>query len=241
METFDGSPEKVPKIESVVGKIYTAPEEEVSISLQISDLSELPSNNKNQYDPRLLKEIFPPDKAEGAYMLGIIAIHGNEPQIMTAAVAAEINQILAEYNLPGASIVLPSIYGDRTRTILQEDFPALSKNIFLSDRLGEILKKTEFSRAGYQAHLREVEQHQPEVHEELLEFLSRPFEATSLDGEVKEFKPEGKRLEINAGANVTASTPGEKKLTLFFLFYFLKCLKELLLTPQLVLILITKI
>lgn len=172
--------------------------------------------SKSEFDPRLLAEVFPPDKAEGAYMLGIIAIHGNEPQIMTAAIGAEINQILAENNLPTASIVLPSICGDRTRQILLEDFPTLADTIYLSDGLGEILKKTEFSRAGYQAHMREVATHQPQVHEEALEYLSRPFMATSLAGTQKEFTPEGKRLEINAGANITASLPGEKKTHFIF-------------------------
>jgi hypothetical protein len=112
--------------------------------------------------------------------------------------------------------VLPSIYGERTRQILLEDFPALADTIYLSDGLGEILKKTEFSRAGYQAHMREVAAHQPQVQEEALDYLSRPFTVTSLAGNDKEFTPEGKRLEINAGVNITASLPGEKKTHFIF-------------------------
>lgn len=87
-------------------------------------------HDRSEFDRRLLAKVFPSDKAEEAYMLGIIAIHGNEPQIMTAVIGAEINQILAENKLPGASIVLPSIYGDRTRQILLEDFPTLADTIY---------------------------------------------------------------------------------------------------------------
>lgn len=189
-------------------------------------------NNKSAFDRQLLAEVFPPDKAEGAYILGIIAIHGNEPQIMTAAIGAEINQILAENNLPGASIVLPSIYGDRTRQILLEDFPTLADTIYLSDGLGEILKKTEFSRAGYQAHMREVAAHQPRVYEEALDYLSRPFVANSLAGNPKEFSPEGKRLEINAGANITVSLPGEKKTHFIFPVLLSEMMERTLTDPE---------
>lgn len=170
----------------------------------------------HKYDTGLLQEVFPPEASEGSYMLGVIAIHGNEPQIMTAAIGAEINQILSENSLPGAAIVLPSIYGDRTKQILLEDFPLLADTIYLSEGLGEILKKTEFSRAGYQAHMREVATHQPQVYQQLLDYLSRPFTASSLAGNTKEFTPKGKRLEINAGANVTASQPGERNTHFVF-------------------------
>lgn len=189
-------------------------------------------HNTSEFDPRLLAEVFPPDKAEAAYILGIIAIHGNEPQIMTAAIGAEINQILAENDLPGASIVLPSIYGERTRQILLEDFPTLADTIYLSDGLGEILKKTEFSRAGYQAHMREVAAHQPQVYEEALDYLSRPFIANSLAGNPKEFTPEGKRLEINAGANITVSRPGEKKTHFVFPVLLSEMMEQTLKDPE---------
>ena len=189
-------------------------------------------HDRSEFDRRLLAKVFPSDKAEEAYMLGIIAIHGNEPQIMTAAIGAEINQILAENKLPGASIVLPSIYGDRTRQILLEDFPTLADTIYLSDGLGDILKKTEFSRAGYQAHMREVAAHQPQVYEEALDYLSRPFTATSLAGSLKEFTPEGKRLEINAGANITASLPGERKTHFVFPVLLSEMMERTLTDPE---------
>ncbi len=192
-------------------------------------MSEHLSNFPN---PEKLKKVFPPEKASDAFILGIIAIHGNEPQIMTAAIGADVNAILGENELPGAAIVLPSIYGERTRDILREDFPDQEGNIYLSDGMGEILKRTEFSRAGYQAHMREVAAHQPKVRDALLEYLSRPFLATSLDGKTREFQPDGKRLEINAGANVTASLPGEKTTHFIFPVLLSEMIDATLADPQ---------
>ena len=47
--------------------------------------------------------------------------------------------------------------------------------------------------------------------------------ATSLDGETREFLPRGRKIEINGGANVVASAPGEKGTH----FYFPVLLSEL--------------
>lgn len=196
--------------------VYESPDRLPHISANIASPEQMPGKNKNQYDVRLLREIFPTEQADGSYMIGVIAIHGNEPQIMTTAIAAEINGILKEHGLKESAIVIPNVYGEATKRILREEFPSLTHQIFVSDELGEILKKTEFSKAGYQAHMRQVAEHQPQVQAELLEFLSRSFTAVSLDGKTREFSPQGRRLEINAGANVTASEPGKIETNFIF-------------------------
>ncbi len=153
-----------------------------------------------------LSEVFPQDYSINNYMLGITAVHGNEPLIMCAAIGDEINSKLSRLGLRQARIVLPSMYGARTGQILREEFPDSADNIFLSEELGEILKKTEFGKEGYNAHLQSVALNQPQVQHELLEFLSRPFRAQSLLGNVAEFEPGGKKLDLNAGANVVGSS-----------------------------------
>ena len=179
--------------------------------MERAGIVESPRFNKSD-----LEKVFPQESAEGSYMLCVIAIHGNEPQIMTSAIATEINEILENTGLKVADIVVPDVYGENTKRILREEFPQALGRIFVCEKLGQILKKTEFSTAGYPAHMRSVSQNQPQVQYELLEFLSRPFTAQSLTGEEKEFEPKGKRLEINAGANVSASDPDTKNTHFVF-------------------------
>ena len=170
-----------------------------------------------------LEKIFPQDSADASWNIGIIAIHGNEPQRLVAAVSLEINEILKDHHLRGPVLVLPDIYGESSKRILSEEFPNNLDEIFISGELGRILRQTEFGSAGYQVHMREVAQNQPKVYEQVLENLSRPFLATSLAGRTQEFSPSGRRLEINAGANVAASAPDEKRTH----FYFPVVLSEL--------------
>jgi hypothetical protein len=198
-----------------VDDVYNDPARGPHIELTISSPDDRPSKNKDQFDPRLLEQLFPPEEAGESFILGITAIHGNEPSIMTATIAAEINDILKEHGMPQAAIVLPTVYA-KTRDILLEDFPAIAGDIYTSDGLGAILKKTEFSGSGYQAHLRSVDANHEAVQDELYEFLSEPFKAVSLTGEEREFQPRGKRLEINAGANVTASEPEKQETDFIF-------------------------
>lgn len=169
----------------------------------------------NSSEKLALEKIFPKNN-DGLFNIGIIAIHGNEPYIIAASIAMKINEILKANGLMPVRIVLPSLYGNRTKQILSEEFPNQEDMIFISDDLGKILKQTEFSKAGYQAHLESVVEKQPETQENLLNFLSRPFNAISLNGEGKEFLPHNRRLEINAGANVSASDKGEKKTHFIF-------------------------
>lgn len=159
----------------------------------------------SQAEKEKLGQIFSKDAGDKLYNIGIIAIHGNEPPILAAAISIRMNKMLKANGLPEIPIVLPTIYGETTKRILLEEFPDDADNIFLSEDMGKILKQTEFSRAGYQAHLRSVEANQPRVQDELLEFLSHEFTATSISGETRAFEPQYRRLEINAGANVTAS------------------------------------
>lgn len=179
--------------------------------------------NSTEIDRASLEKIFPQEDKNKVFNLGIIAIHGNEPPIMTAAVAMEINRVLNANGLDSVPIVLPSVYGEKTKRIMLEEFPDNANNIYLSEKLGEILKKTEFSRAGYQAHLRSVEAKQPRVQDDLLEFLSHEFTAVSLSGEERAFEPRFRKIELNAGANVTAS---DKKDTHFFFPVLLSELME---------------
>lgn len=163
-----------------------------------------------------LRQIFPQENADSLYNIGITAVHGNEPYLISASISTRINDILAANGLRRTSIVLPSLYGERMRKIMLEEFPEHPDEIYISEELGTILKQTEFSRAGYQAHLRSVVENQPKTSDDLLNFLSRPFSATSLNGQHKEFLPQYRRLEINAGANVTASEKKNRKTHFFF-------------------------
>lgn len=179
--------------------------------------------NSSEFNKSDLAKIFAQDGAENSWNLGIIAIHGNEPQRLVVAISLEINNILKDHGLVPPVVILPSIYGEDSKEKLREEFPNDTGNIFISEELGAILNQTEFSSAGYQAHMQEVADKQPQVYEQVLDHLSRPFLATSLDGETREFFPSGRRLEINAGANVVASAPNERKTH----FYFPVVLSEL--------------
>lgn len=176
-----------------------------------------------RFSTHQLEKVFPQDSGDSAWNVGIIAIHGNEPQRLVAALSVEIGEILRSQNLHPPVLVLPEIYGENSNRILREEFPNNLDEIFISKDLGAILKQTEFSPAGYPAHMQEVEEKQPKVYREVLDFLSRQFTATSLSGETREFFPGGRRLEINAGANVVASQPHEQKTH----FYFPVMLSEL--------------
>lgn len=176
-----------------------------------------------RFDKADLEKIFPQNNADGSFNFGIIAIHGNEPQRLLTAVSLEISKILKEHGLTPPVFVLPDIYGEDSKRILREEFPSNLSQIFMSEELGAILKQTQFGQAGYQDHMEEVAEKQPKVYEEVLAFFEKPFIATSLSGETREFFPAGRRLELNAGANVVASQPGERKTH----FYFPVILSEL--------------
>src|SRR3989344_4836002 len=91
-----------------------------------------------------LEKIFPQDSADASWNIGIIAIHGNEPQRLVAAVSLEINEILKDHHLRGPVLVLPDIYGESSKRILSEEFPNNLDEIFISGELGRILRQTEF-------------------------------------------------------------------------------------------------
>jgi len=205
---------RIPETRPFVEEVYSSNMAHIGMSIKSSE--ERPLKNKLEYDPRLLAEIFPPEKAHEMFNIGITAVHGNEPYIMTAGVALELNEILREHNLKPVPLMLPNIYEGTTKRILLEEFGGHADEIYLSDELARILRKTEFTKAGYHAHLRELLEHQPQVYEELMEFLAKPFDAVSLAGDVREFQPQGRRLEINAGANVTASEPGRRRTHFLF-------------------------
>lgn len=198
-----------------VDRVYNDPARIPHIGFNPASKEDFPNKNKEQFDPRLLQALFPQDEADESYMIGIPAVHGNEPPIMITAAAAEINDILSEHSMLPAAIVLPTMYA-HTAGILREEFPGIAGRIYLSRDIGDKLQETEFGPEGYQAHLRQVVEHQPRVQDELYELLSRPFTAQSLTGEEREFLPRGRRLEINAGANVTASEPGKQETHFIF-------------------------
>ncbi len=181
------------------------------------------TGDSSRFNKNDLAKIFVQDGAENSWNLGIIAIHGNEPQRLVVATSLEISNILRDHGLTPPVVILPSIYGEESKRILREEFPNDTGNIFISGELGTILKQTEFSSAGYKAHMQEVAGKQPQVYDQVLDHISRRFWATSLDSETREFFPSGRRLEINAGANVVASAPNERKTH----FYFPVVLSEL--------------
>lgn len=162
---------------------------------------------ETRYDVAALRKAFPKDSV----LINVPAIHGYEPQIIFGAIGHEVNNILVDHGLEALDMVMPSAYGKGSENLLNEEFPHLRSSIYRSDSMDNILQKTQFSLAGYQFHMKEVAEHQPQVQEELLEFLSRPFEAVSLAGEKKVFLPIQKKIEINTGANVVASEPGRKE------------------------------
>lgn len=180
----------------------------------MSETQTIPNQTETIFDQASLKEIFPPDR-EGLYNIGIIAIHGNEPYLIAASISVKINDILVANKLKRVPLVLPGIYGDRMKRILLEEFPDHADEIYISEELGNILKQTEFSKAGYQAHLRSLIQNQSKTSDNLLEFISKPFQATSLSGQTREFLPQDRRLEINSGANITTSEDSSDKKTHF--------------------------
>lgn len=158
----------------------------------------------------LLGKVFPQYAPSDSYVRGSLAVHGNEPYLIVASAWAASNRYLDLKSLKGTVLLLPKIYPQMNR-ILLEEFPDQGGNIFLSDELGRIQKKTEFTTAGYQAHINNVASNQPKVQEEYLECISRPVDAISLVGEARTFYPQNERLEITAGSNVS----GEKSHFIF--------------------------
>lgn len=150
----------------------------------------------------LLEKVFPQYAPSDSYVRGAVAVHGNEPYLIVASAWTASNRYLESRGLKGTVLLLPKIYPQMNR-ILLEEFPDQGDNIFLSDELGRIQKETEFTRAGYQAHINNVASNQPRVQEEYSNSISRPIDATSLSGEVRTFNPQNERLEINAGSNVS--------------------------------------
>lgn len=188
----------------------------VSPSEKLATGTQEPSLTYSEKDLSILKKIFPPERRDSIYNIGITAIHGNEPHLIAASIAMRINDIFSANGMGRLPIVLPSLYGERTQRIMLEEFPQDREEIFISEDMGKILKQTEFSRAGYQAHLRSLAQNQLKTSEDLLNFLSRPFTAVSLSGKRREFLPQDRGIEINSGANVTASDKNERKTHFVF-------------------------
>lgn len=154
-----------------------------------------------EQSPAELERAFP----DGSYFLGITAVHGFEPEILVVGIARYANRRLEDHGTSSKPIVLPRIYGDRLEEVLKDEFSDYLDNIYLSDELAQILQRTEFTPAGYQDHLNRVASNQEDVARSLQELLSKPFKATSLSGNEITIYPDQKAIELNTGANVTAS------------------------------------
>lgn len=166
-------------------------------------MNELAPHRAPEFTKGQLEKAFP----SGSYVLGITAVHGIEPILIAASIGLKINEELLENNITGKPIVLPAIYGPKIEGVLKDEYPAhLQDQLFLSDDLAEILTLTEFRLTGYQDHLQRVVLHQGKVKDRLKQFLSKPFTVRSVkDNKRMTIHPDQKPIEINAGANVTAT------------------------------------
>lgn len=131
--------------------------------------------------------------------------HGNEPFIMTAAVAWEIRKMFQGADLATPILVMPDLYGSRQRRILLEENPEYAKALHLDDKAGGIAKRMLFA-GDFPSHVRDVNTRYGEVNRDLNAHYAKdaaPIEVTRLDGTTVQIKPSNIIGVIDFGSRCT--------------------------------------
>ncbi len=82
--------------------------------------------------------------------------YGTGPYLMTTKLAAAFNDELEKTGRPRMKIIVPWVYGEKQRAIMEEEFPSFEKlgEIILDKELGAILEKVFYANTDYASYLK---------------------------------------------------------------------------------------
>ena len=192
------------KASEIVRGIYkVGPYSQSSIHIEVGGVNKNPFEHPSFQEQSILLETF----KDGNKIIVVNPVHGNEPYILATNVALSINEILKQAGVPEADVVVPLLYPGRQEKILKEEFSAHTGRIFLDSKLGDLFKQILFKDGRFDDHLLSIVQNQERLQNEIRNYLSREFKATSLaTSEIREFNGRDIALDINAGSRFLTSS-----------------------------------
>jgi len=76
-------------------------------------------------------------------------LHGNGPYLRTVELALAVNDVLEDKGMKRRGIIVPLVYGDRQKIIMEENFGDIIRNhpfeLLLESKLGELLQPLLYS------------------------------------------------------------------------------------------------
>jgi len=147
------------------------------------------------------------------YMIGTFA-HGNGPYSRVLDLGIAINDELERRKLDRLPIIMPLVYGERQKKIMQEEIESLGKDfskmqdeILLDEFYGDILNELFFKGGNYQENLELLIEKQPKQEETLRDYLSGILTLKTFDGREERVLGENVEFEISHNPRVATKYP----------------------------------
>lgn len=165
------------------------------------ELGESRTNPFTQPSPQEKSTILESFDRPGEMLIVVNPCHGNEPYILGTDVALSVNQLLERNGGKKAKIVVPLIYPGRQEQILRDTFSGRQDEILMDRQLGELYEQVLFRDGRFDQHLADLGANQARVQDQVLDHLSRNFEAKSLaTGKTADLNGRDVVLDINTNS-----------------------------------------
>jgi len=139
------------------------------------------------------------------YILTTFA-EGNGPYVKTIGLTLAVNRELEERELEPFKIIVPHIYGEKQKRIIEEEF-GKNKDIYLDEFQGRILKEVLFKGEHFQQNLEHlIEKHEP-LQEKLFDYLNNSLSVTDLNGDEHKVKSSDISLELAHNPRFSSGLP----------------------------------
>jgi len=129
-------------------------------------------------------------------------LHGNGPYLRTIELALSVNDVLEDKGLPRRGIIVPLVYGDKQKIIMEENFGDIIRKrpyeLLFDYKMGELLKPLLYNGAGsYEESLRYFLENHKKVQDIIHSYLQDGIIVYSFSGVKIDVKKEDIDMEVN--------------------------------------------
>jgi len=129
-------------------------------------------------------------------------LHGNGPYLRTIELALSVNDVLEDKGMPRRGIIVPLVYGDRQKIIMEENFGDIIRKrpyeLLFDPKMGELLKPLLYNGAGsYEESLRYFLKNHKKVQDNVRSYLQNGVTVYSFSGVKIDVKKEDIDMEVN--------------------------------------------
>jgi len=132
--------------------------------------------------------------------------YGNGPYLRCIDLGIALNKEFGERNVPEMRMIIPLVYGDRQKKIMQENFGKYIKenpdSIFLDVTYGNFLNDLFFKGNSYRKNLEFLIENQPKIEEKVNDHLNSEFDVENFEGEKIKIKPHELAFEVSHNPRV---------------------------------------